>query len=465
MGEREGLTRREVLRRCFYGGLGVLGLEALAVAGCRRAPVGPWPNILLITLDTTRRDRLGCYGHGRPTSPNLDRLAAGSLRYTRAIAPSNWTLPSHASLFTGKFTTSHGARFDPEGPLSLVGLEGPPEFWRRFRARGLSPAETTLAMMLREEGYATGGVGAGPWMKRAFGLDRGFDFWDDDHIGTANGRPASAVTPAALRWLEARGEERFFLFLNYFDPHFPYSPPLEFARRFLPAGTDPAKLNPYKPSLEERSALYDAEILFMDHHLGLLLEEMKRLGLYDNTWIIVTSDHGEMLGEHGLLGHGKKLHQEEIHIPLLMKYPEGEAAAGTVDDDIQLTDIMPMVLRRLGLPAPPGIQGGVPPKSGHPTIAEYYPLEFLSPDGDAMAIIEGSMKYLWSAGGGEALYDLAADPGEEDDLSGREPGRARKMKRKLEKYLAGLPPPPPGGEGRTVDEETREALKGLGYLE
>ncbi|MFC1657678.1 sulfatase-like hydrolase/transferase, partial [Candidatus Moduliflexota bacterium] len=193
------LSRRDFLRIGGCAAAASLVAGALPGAGCSRRISRERPNIILITLDTTRRDRLGCYGCTSPTSPVLDKLAGESLLYTRAIAPSNWTLPSHASLFTGKFTASHGARFDPEGPLSLGGhLEGPEEFWGAFRARGLGEDEETLAAILAAAGYATGGVAAGPWLKRAFGLDRGFSFWDDGQISTENGRTADQVTPAAL---------------------------------------------------------------------------------------------------------------------------------------------------------------------------------------------------------------------------------------------------------------------------
>ena len=148
---------------------------ALAASGCE-ALFGGRPNVVLITLDTTRADHLGCYGYERATSPNLDRLAEASIVYTHMIATSSWTLPAHATLFTGKFTSSHGARYDPEGPLVLSdAIEGP---WSIYRARGLGEEGRTLAQVLQEAGYATGAVVGGPWMKRVFGLDRGFDFYE-----------------------------------------------------------------------------------------------------------------------------------------------------------------------------------------------------------------------------------------------------------------------------------------------
>jgi len=405
---------------------------------------------MLLTLDTTRADSLGCYGYGRPTSPNLDRLASQSTQYTRAIASSSWTLPAHASIFTGKFTASHGACYDPEGPLLLSqAIEGP---WRQYRARGLSPQERTLAMILKEAGYATGAVVGGPWLKRVFGLDRGFDYYDDDQISEVNGRRADQITPTALRWIERGDQARpFFLFLNYFDPHAPYAPPEPFATRFTGAP-------------QELRSVYDAEIYFMDHHIGLLLDGLKKLDAYDRTLIIVTSDHGELLGEHGQFGHGNYLYQEELAIPVLVKYPAGEVQPGRSDLLVQPLDILPMILERLGIPRPSGIQGGLPPDLGHPIAAEVYPLDFSAPEGHWRALFHGDYKFLWNSKGKHQLFQLRDDPHEEANLIGREPERAQKMSSYLLKYLASLPSPGAAGPPTPVDEETLRALKSLGYV-
>lgn len=442
---------------------GLLG--SLSLTRCRSRRTGARPNVIVITLDTTRRDRLGCYGCGRPISPNLDRFAGESLLYTRLIAPSNWTLPSHASLFTGKFTASHGARFDPEGPLCLAGeIKGSKKFWKHFRARGLSPDEQTLASILKDAGYATGAVAAGPWLKRAFGLQKGFDHYDDRHIDTAAGRLASQVTPPALDWVKEVRDRPFFLFVNYFDPHYPYHPPLEYANRFMPE-----ELKTLAPKTDEErrvgtNALYDGEIAFMDHHVGLLLAGLGELGVYDDSLIIAVSDHGEMLGEHGRFGHGHRLYQEEIHVPMLVKHPRGEIQPGRTDDPVQLTDILPMILHRLGAAVPPGVQGGLPPRVGHPIVAEIHTLEFLSQDGDSRALLEGDFKYLWNSKGAHALFDLAADHREEVNLVDREPERAKSMEARLNGFLGALPRPRPAEEEKTIDKETEETLRSLQYI-
>jgi hypothetical protein len=164
----------------------------MGVSGCW-PEASPRPNILLITLDTTRADRLGTYGYGKATSPNLDALAAESVVSTKAVSTTCWTLPGHATLMTGKLTSSHGARLDPEGPISLTqAIQGPVE---RYRVRGLSPQERTLALVLGEQGYATAAVVAGPWLKRIMGIDLGFESYDDDEIDQLGGRRA-----ARRRW-------------------------------------------------------------------------------------------------------------------------------------------------------------------------------------------------------------------------------------------------------------------------
>jgi arylsulfatase len=435
----------------------------IAVLGCRaRGETSPpRPSVVLITLDTTRADHLGCYGYRRRTSPNLDRLAAESRLHTRAVATSSWTLPAHASLFTGKLETSHGAGYHPDGPLSLASAVPGPPAWKRYRARGLPESETTLAEILKRAGYATGAVVAGPWLKRPFGLAQGFDFYDDDHIDSSDGRRAESVTAAALRWLERTPSRPVFLFLNYYDPHGPYGPPDPFLRRFLPAGVDPP--GDGIPTGETLAALYDAEILYMDHHLGALLDGVRSIGLYQNALIVVTADHGELLGEHGEIGHGQTLTEPELRIPLIVK-PPGRNAPSRNDAPVQLTDILPIVLHETNLDVPASIQGGLPPRRGHPVVAEVYPLGFDSPRGHWRALFDRDWKLLWNDRSPPRLFDLASDPGEDRDLARREVDRTVRMSRLLDAYLVSLPRPGDAGPPRALDRETQEALRSLGYV-
>jgi arylsulfatase A-like enzyme len=450
----------------------VLGLP-IVLWGCGSEPGGNTdgkpverPNLVLITLDTTRADRLGCYGYQHETSPNLDRLAQESMLYTRAYATSSWTLPSHGSIFTGKLPTSHGAQYDPEGPLSIIqGIEGHPA-WESFRARTIAEDEVTLAEILLDAGYATAGVVGGPWMKKAFGLDRGFEFYDDSQISELNGRPAADVVRSAVEWLEREGDEPFFLFLNLFDPHEPYQAPREFQER-IRAHRRVSRRN-------MRDALYDAEILYMDHHIGVLIEELRELDLYERSWIIVTADHGELLGDNGLFGHGTSLSEAEIRVPLMVKGPGGVSrrSTGVRDTPVLLTDILPTILQHLRVAAPPEVQGASFDVVDHPIVAEVYPLPITQKGqrhwrqkGDWRVLIEGHYKFAWNSLGRHLLVDLAKDPGEEVNLVSSHRDLAERMATQLNAYFEDLPAagrPGPLGE---IDEETRRALEGLGYVE
>jgi arylsulfatase A-like enzyme len=439
---------------------GVLAL-ALCPACERGGAAARRPNVVLVTLDTTRADHLSCYGYGRETSPNLDALARAGVLYTRAVSTSSWTLPAHASLFTGKLTTSHGARYDAEGPLSLSdGIGGD---WDHYRARGLAEGETTLAGLLAAEGYATAAVVAGPWMKAVFGLAEGFQSYDDDGIDELVGRRARQVTKAALEWLDGLAPERpFFLFLNYYDAHSPYGAPPPFTYAFF---DEPPSVAPAPDDRATWPDLYDGEIRFADEQLGRLFAELERRGLWQDTLVVVTADHGELFGEHGgLYGHGKYLFEEEVHVPLVVKHParDGEAPARE-DARVQLVDVFALILGRVGIELPADAQGGLPPHVGHPIVAEVYPPPVISSDGDWRVVYDGDQKLHWSSQGRSMLFDLATDPREQRDLALSEPGRVAYLSDLLSAYLASLPRPGVARPGR-LDAGTLRALEALGYV-
>jgi len=443
---------------------------ALAAAGCDRARED-LPNVLLVTWDTTRADHLSCYGHERETTPHLDRLAQDAVRYTHCYAVTSWTLPAHASLFTGKFPSAHGAMYDDEGPLELTqGIKGNPA-WSAYKARPLSDKEVTLAQVMRQGGYATGAVVAGPWMKRVFGLDVGFDEYDDQNFvdlgargGELNGRPGEDVTRAAIDFVERHADGPFFLFLNYYDPHGPLLPQEAFLKRFWKGP------RPKQPTVEFQLAQYDAEIAYTDHHFGRLLQHLRERGLYEDMWIVVTADHGELMGDHGMWGHGNSLSQAEVHVPLIVKEPGAARPRGTDDTIVQQVDVMPLLLGRIGLPFPPNMQGVAPPARGHPIVAEVYPLPFMGQgkdarqQGDWRVLFHEGYKFAWSSHGHHQLFELGADPTEAENLLAREPERAARMEAALTKYIEGLPEPGELGDVGEVDPETLELLKGLGYI-
>ena len=443
----------------------ILSVVSIFAGGCQQSDSPPpyRPTIILITLDTTRADHLGCYGYSRPTSPNIDRLATESLLYERAIAPGTWTLPSHASLFTGKFTASHGARYDPIGSLQLTrAIEGRTSL-AFYRARTIAADEWTLAAVLRSHGYVTGAVVAGPWLKRVFGLSRGFDHFDDRNITTANGRLADDVTDSALRWLATSAGGPRFLFLNYFDPHMPYDAPADFEADFF--SQIDLVVGDELSAQERRVAAYDAEVRYMDHHVGRLFDGLRQLGLYQDAWIIVTADHGELLGEHGETDHGDTPYQEVVHIPLIVKEPGPNGARGRSAAWIQLIDVMPMILDRLNIAWEGQIQGSAPPDIDHPILVESRTLEPFETKGHWLAWIDRNMKFIWNSKGAHMLFDLDADPRELSNLHDSESQRVTSIQTAMRSYLASLPAP--GAEGVTgvVDEATQDALRSLGYTQ
>lgn len=435
-------------------------LLCVALVACKPTP----PDILLVTLDTTRVDHVSAYGYERDTTPNLARLAAEGVTYTRAYSVASWTLPSHASLFTGKYPSSHGASHDPEGSLVLsAGLgaasDEEREKYRIFRARGMGRDEQTLAELLSGAGYRSAGVVGGPWLKRVFGLSRGFERWDDDDITDAGGRRANELSDRALASLDALpANVPFLLFLNFFDAHMPYQPPRWMLRDYL---DDPVAARGADRDAELRRASYDAEILFADMNFGRVIDRLKSRGRYDGTLIIVTADHGELLGEHSLYGHPARLYEELTRIPLVVKFPKGRKSGLRIDTPIQLVDLFALILDQAGIETPPGIQGQVPGRITHPILTEESPA-FVG-DEALRAFYEGSEKLLWGSHGTRQLYDLANDPKEERDLAGERPARLAELEAALQRRVATLPAPSAFEAAGAVDAETREALRALGY--
>jgi arylsulfatase A-like enzyme len=444
-----GLVKASVLL------VGALTAAILALGfGCSRPTADhPGPSVVLITLDTTRADRLPFNGYDRDTAPNLRRLADESLVFRNFVNVSSWTLPAHASLFTGLYPTTHTAHYSKAGDLALSDAIGTGSDYPFFRANRLPEEAVTLPEVLRDEGYSTFGVGSGPWMKEIFGLAQGFDEYDAATTSTS-GRAADEVNALALSFLRREHERPFFMFLNYFDPHDPYTPPPALRKRFA----DP----------------YDGEIAYMDLHIGEVLDELRRRELYDRSWIFVTSDHGEHFGEHGIRLHGFSLYQGVLRGILLIKPPAGIRPLLDPLELCQHVDVMPTVLQQLGIQTDHRMEGHPIGSIGHPAVAELFESE-----GNVRwkgkrfarhlrAVYWGSHKLIVSSRPGDrdsGLFDLEADPGELVDLSERDPEVLQELTAKLQAWKASLLPRLDVRTVEAVDRKTREQLERLGYLE
>ncbi len=333
------------------------------------------PNILLISIDSLRADHLGCYGYERDTSPNIDRLAREGTTFEHGIADSSWTLPTHATLFTGLTSQVHG-----------VTLDG---------AR-LDSKRVMLAEVLQEAGYRCHGLWSGPYLHPVFGFSAGFDeneyrsvlgelCYDDpdffqDHDATEQEklrkrsfRPTQTevtspqVVEQALDFLSGPHEQPFFLFLHFFDVHYDYIPPEEDWRRFDPdyrgdtTGRRQAspEINPWMPESELNHfiALYDGEILFTDRYIGQVLDALDRLDLADDTVVLFTADHGEEFFEHLGKGHRLTLYDEVLRVPMILRWPGRVPAGRHVDAQARHIDVMPTLLDLVGLEIPQEVQG------------------------------------------------------------------------------------------------------------
>jgi arylsulfatase A-like enzyme/cytochrome c-type biogenesis protein CcmH/NrfG len=400
-----------------------------ALPGCRAREEGP-RSLLVVTLDTTRADRLGAYGGPADVSPRFDALAREGVLFETAFCSIPETLPSHTTLFTGLEPPAHGIR-----------INGTPV-----------PADLpTLAESFSSAGFATAAVVGAGVLDPGFGLRRGFDLYDRRFLGSGPGeeteRRAWEVNEAALRWIEGIERDRpFFLWVHYYDPHDPYEPPPPYAERF-------------------RGREYEGEIAYADERLGALLDGLRAAGKLERTLVAVASDHGEGLGEHGEPYHSVFLYDSTVRVPLLLWHPPSLAPA-RVSGLARLVDLAPTLLDLLGLPPLPGASG----RSLVPSLAS----GVVEPP--APVYLEANHPaafYGWSAlrafrteqwklvlAPRRELYRLDEDPLEGTNLLDREPGTAQRLEsslRALEERLS------TGRPSAAMDPEAAEALAGIGY--
>lgn len=405
--------------------------------------VGRDCNVLLISLDTTRADRLGCYGHRSAQTPNIDRLAAGGTRFAHCYAQVPLTLPSHSSLFTATAPYRHGVRDN----LSFV----------------LAQTEATLAEALRAAGYATGAEVAAAVLNREFGLSQGFDHygdvsatrtWRDQLISESSERrvewPADVVTESAIRWLRAADEKKFFLWVHYFDPHTPYEPPPEFSSAASP---------------------YDGEIAFVDQQIGRLLAVLDELKRTHETLVVLLGDHGEALGEHGEVTHGYYVYDSTLHVPLILSYPSLVPAGKVVDATVRLIDVAPTILEFAGLPPLPGAEGvsllaylaGRATDVHLPVYSESMYPKLTVGCSPLRALRHEGWKLIYAPT--PELYHVASDRGEAHDQAASEPQRVAAMVAQLRSMVEGSGDLGGAAASAIAADPTNVGhLAGLGYL-
>lgn len=406
----------------------LLAWLALA-AGCA-APGGPLTpaaargrNVLLVTIDTLRRDRLGAYGHGGGLTPNLDRLAAEGVRFTAATSHVPLTLPAHASILSGRVPPHHGLR-----------LNG---------AARLGDDVPTLATVLHEHGYRTGAFVGAFVLDHRYGLARGFDVYDDRYpqasIGRAFGfaeRAGGGVVEAASAWIDGQPTSPWFAWVHLFDPHAPYEAPPEYARGRAP---------------------YDGEVAYADAVTGRLLDGLRASGRLDDTLVVVTADHGESLGAHGESTHGLFAYDETLAVPLLLRGPG--VGRGTIAAPVGHDDILPTVLDLAGVPLPAGLDGMAASHAPPADRAIYFEaLEaHLTRDWAPLTgVTDGRWKYVDLP---EAeLYDRQRDAAERTNLASSEQARLTALDRVRRPFLQAATAAPPARGG---DAERR--LRSLGY--
>lgn len=469
------------------------------------------PNVILITLDTIRTDHISCYGYYRQTTPNLDKFAQESLLFKNAFSTGSWTLPAHASIFTGLYPSKHGAHGKMSAQQYDLGTK-------------LNDQFTTLAEVLQKEGYRTAGVIGGPYCSSNFGLAQGYDYYNENLInikpdlahfrlykiigkfiplkdmafrfGYSGARIAAQMNTIALGWLNRNYTQPFFLFINYFDPHGPFAAPPPYDLLYEGKNEEiiatPEKRGEINYCVREwaftQSVLsgemvlsekkkahlisqYDGKISYLDFHLGKLLQKLKDLKIYDQTMIVIAGDHGESFGEHNLMFHNVALYGNLLKVPLIIKYPRPMKKKGIAEHTVSLVDIMPEIITTLGLPIPDHIQG-IPlgEKKLRGVVAENYrqkafvkmaPRRF---DRDLRAIIKDDFKYIWSSNGKNELYNLQKDPHELHNLVNELPQKGKEMEGFLNRWF-------PSDEDMPVEEKLKmdkrvlENLKALGYVE
>ncbi len=400
-------------------------------------------NVVLITLDTTRADRIGAYGYEAAETPRLDGLASEGVLFEQAVTPTAFTLPSHSSIMTGLYPPFHGVR-----------LNG---------GAALADGQTTLAERLAASGYRCGAFVGAFVIDQRWGLSQGFEHYDDDFEMAPDQRldlagvqrPADRVVDLGIDWLEAGDGRPFFAWLHLYDPHIPYEPPEPYRSRFGGRG---------------KSGLYDGEIAFADSQVGRILDWLEAEGVADNTIVVVIGDHGESLGDHGEKEHGYYIYDATVKVPLIVRVPGAVLADVRVPVQVRTIDVLPTVLDLVGVETPDPIHG----ESLVPLMLEPGAGEARYAYSESMSV---HLQYGWSAlysvrtsthkfieAPRAELYELSQDPTESENLIRREPEVAEGLRSTLTALREEIEAGAPEIQEADLDEETLGMLAALGYV-
>lgn len=462
----QGLTR--------VGLLVLLFLAVLAVR-CKREPL-VWtatrPSVILISLDTVRADHLSCYGYHRPTTPGLDQLAREGALFTRTFTTMPTTLPAHASLFTSLHPREHMV-LNNSWPLSS-----------KF---------PLLTEALKRMGYNTAAVAGSAILEKGMGLERGFDFYDDnfdqysEHGEDKSSRKkdyrrtARQVVKAGIAWLKGQDPAQpVFLFLHFFDAHSFYGLTPQPYQKMFPGDAELATIMKARnQNSKHRMGInkYDGSIRFIDDSLQELWSFLKAVNLYDHSLIIIVADHGEGLGEHNWYDHGLRIYEEQMRVPLIIRFPGKEHAGRQLPALVNLMDVAPTVLDFLGPAAPPSWRGRsllglLQAPAAFPAGLMFYERCWYPEkqnrvrdweSGERFGVRDERYKYLWHSQFPPELYDLLQDPHELANIINDQPAIAASLHQELVRYWElvqkGPVTPPP------VDPKRMKQLKSLGYLQ
>lgn len=452
-------SSKELVHRGIQA-LACLGAVALALLSCSRAER---PSVLIVTIDTLRSDRLGCYGAPHMKTPGFDRIASEGVLFADCSSPIPETSPAHVSILSGLYPKNHGNRQNGTPVDSAVPL---------------------LPELFRERGYVTAGFVSGFPLAAKFGLARGFDHYDDylvDGFTTRGGnvqgteRGGEKTVDSFLFWLR-KVEDPFLAWVHLFDPHSVYAAPGPYRRMFY-SGEERSPANRSMDGIDLPGylmlsgitdvqypvALYEGEVAYTDQQLRRLLDGLMEKGILDETLVVVVADHGESLIEHAYyFGHSHFLYQQSINVPLLLRWPGVLPRGEIVLEPASILDLSGTICEMLDIDRaiPTDGRSLLPLIHGASRKVEPLFLERSALAGPGMAAVRmGEWKYVRSDERGEELYNLESDPGEESNECTADPDRAVKFRSLLDRWRADSHAPP-----AVLDEETREVLRSLGYI-